>query len=162
MVKRSGSSQTISFSTSWAAHCRTRVTGCRVRLVAILALLFFAAVVLAALAIFRRSRLSARSNAVPQSVVSPPRPALSLDDALSALRIRRDRQSVLGVREALWHIAGATAGETLDDVLHHEPARNTGLVRVLVAIEHAAFTDDAHLEQAIDDALSAEELAIAR
>jgi hypothetical protein len=133
-----------------------------VRLLAFLVLVLFVAVVLAALAISRRRRFATPAKDAPQPTVSPPRAAIDLDDALADLRIRRDRPSVLGVREALWQMVGASLGETLDDVLQREPAHGNGLSRVLIAIEHAAFIDDAHLQQAIDNALSAGEHAIAR
>lgn len=131
-------------------------------LLAILALVLFVAGVFAALAVFRRRRLAARAEIEPHPAVRSPRTTIGVDDALSALRIRRDRSSVLCVREALWSVAGANEGATLGDVLQREPVRCDGLSPILIAIEHAAFIDDAHLQQAIDGALSAGEHAVAR
>ena len=129
-------------------------------LLAIFALLILAAAVFA-IGILRRRRV-ARAEIVLQPLVSSPRAAIGVDDALAELRIRRDRPSVLCVREALWHIAGASDGETLDDVLQHQEVRSDGLSRILISIEHAAFIDDAHLQRAIDNALSVSERVLAR
>ena len=131
-------------------------------LLSLLGLLLFVAVAFAALVIIRLRRLAARVETARQTVVSPPRATIGVDDALAALRVRRDRPSVLCVREALWHIAGASDGETLDDVLQHEEVRSDGLSRILISIEHAAFIDDVHLQRAIDNALSADEHMLAR
>jgi hypothetical protein len=136
----------------------------RTVLLVIFALLLLIAGVFAAMTAFRRRRrVAANSVRAPQPVNSQPSvPSIGLDEALASLRARRDRSSVLLVREALWNIAGAKQGETLGDVLQREPGRVNGLRGVLTAIESAAFVHDARLQQAIDNALSEGEHAIAR
>jgi hypothetical protein len=126
--------------------------------------LLLAAAIFALLVIFhRRRRRAAASDAAQPLINNPlPAPAIGLGEALANLRKRRDRSSVLCVREALWSIAGADKCETLGDLLQHPAARADGLRRMLIAIERAAFVHDTRLQQAIDDALSDEEQRIAR
>ncbi len=137
----------------------TRVT-IRTVLLIILGLALLAAV---AFAIFRRRRRHATAFDPAQRLMNNPLPApeIGLGEALANLRARRDRPSVLRVREALRRIAGASQSETLGDVLQHAPARDEDLRRMLIAIEHAAFVHDTRLQRAIDGALSAEEHSIA-
>jgi hypothetical protein len=71
--------------------------------------------------------------------------------ALANLKIRRDRASVLALRDIVWREAGAVRGETLRDVLRRPQAADGEMRRMLVAVERAAFTDDERLPQAIDD-----------
>ena len=128
----------------------------RAVLLAILALLLLAAAIFALSRIFlRRRTLAVSRDHAPQPVgPSQHAPLIGLDEALANLRTRRDRPSVLRVREALWSIVGANQGETLGDILRREPARSDGLRRILVAVEHAAFVHDTHLQQAIENALA--------
>lgn len=109
---------------------------------------------LAALVLLRRRFAPA---AVQIARDEPPAPApflpaapSELDDALSQLRARRDRQSVMRVRRALWRIAGADDGCTLNDVLRKPQAIDAHLRRLLVGIERAAFVEDGRLGAAID------------
>jgi hypothetical protein len=122
---------------------------------AILALLLLiAGAILAATMLRRRRAVAAKSETALKTAVPPPRaPPIGLHEALATLRIRRDRSSVMGVRETLWSIAGANQGDTLGDVLQREPAGSDGLRSALIAIERAAFIHDTHLQQAIDNAL---------
>jgi hypothetical protein len=136
----------------------------RTVLLIIFGTLLLAAVIFALLAIFRRRHHRASATDPVQPLVNNPLPApeIGLGEALANLRARRDRSSVLHVREALRSIAGASQSETLGDLLQHDPAHDEGLRRILIAIEQAAFVRDTRLQQAIDDALSAEEQRIAR
>lgn len=140
-----------------------RATG-RAILLGILALLLLATAIFALLRIFRRRGPVAMSCEPSQQAVGTPQrtPAIGLDEALANLRTRRDRSSVLDVREALWSIVGANRGETLGDVLQRKQARSDGLRHILIAIEHAAFVHDTHLQRAIENALSQGENRTAR
>jgi hypothetical protein len=124
--------------------------------------LLLAAVIFALLATFRRRHHQATDPVQPLINNPSPAPEIGLGEALANLRARRDRSSVLHVREALRSIAGASQSETLGDLLQHAPAHDEGLRRILIAIEQAAFVRDTRLQQAIDDALSAEEQRTAR
>ncbi|MGZ3563906.1 MAG: hypothetical protein ACXVAS_19055 [Vulcanimicrobiaceae bacterium] len=148
---------------SGTALQRSRAT-VRAILLAILALLLLAAAIFALVIIFRRRRaVAVNGDPAPLSVgPSQAAPSIGLDEALANLRKWRDRSSVLRVREALWSIVGASQGETLGDVLQGELVRSDGLRRVLIAIEHAAFVHDTHLQQAIEKALSEEGHRIAQ
>ncbi len=130
-------------------------------LLIILGLLLLAAVILA---VFRPRRHRATASDPAQSLINDPSPAPEIDlaEALANLRARRDRTSVLHVREALRSIAGASESETLGDLLQHAPAHDEDLRRMLIAIERAAFIHDTRLQQAIDGALSAKEHSTAR
>ena len=135
----------------------------RAALLVILGVLLLAAVIFALLAIRRLRRRATASDPTQPLISNPlPAPTIGLGEALANLRARRDRSSVLHVREALWSIAGASQSETLGDLLQHASADDESLRRMLVAIEHAAFVHDRRLQQAIDDALSGEEHGIAR
>ena len=135
----------------------------RTVLLIILGLLLLAATIFAFLAVFRRRHRATASDPVQPFINSPlPTPEIGLGEALANLRARRDRSSVLHVREALRSIAGASQSETLGDLLQHAQAHDEGLRPILVAIERAAFVHDTRLQQAIDDALSAEGQRIAQ
>lgn len=125
----------------------------RTVLLILLGLLLVAAAVLAVVRNLRRRHLAAGPQPVLQPVFAAAAPAMSFDEALANLRARRDRSSVLRVREALWSIAGANQGETLADVLQRGRSRADGLSGILIAVERATFTNDGHLQQAIDTAL---------
>lgn len=140
------------------APARTRTI-----LLVILGLLLVALAVLAMVRILRRRRpVAEKPNPAAPTTFSAVAPAMSFDEALADMRMRRDRPSVLRVREALWSRAGANQGETLDDVLRREPSRSNGLGRILIAIERATFTRDTQLQQAIEAALSEAERGVAR
>lgn len=132
-------------------------------LLGILALLLVSAAILAALRLLRRRRVVAvKDHPVSPTARSALAPSVSFDEALANLRTRRDRLSILRVREALWSSVGAYEGDTLGDVLQREPSRSDGLSGILIAIERAAFTHDTHLQQAIDTALAEAERGVAR
>jgi hypothetical protein len=99
---------------------------------------------------------AAASTPLPVAAVEPPGPSL-LDAALSELRARRDRSSIMRVRSVLWHIAGAKEGQTLGDVLRRPEAGDDVLRRMLLAVERAAFIEDERMPGAIDDVLSERE-----
>lgn len=118
--------------------------------------------------IFWRRR--ARPSPVPPPAPPPPPlpeiqelpdPARELASAFALLRQRRDRAAVLVLRNALWHAAGASSGETLSDVLRRPPATDEHLRRLLMIVERAAFIEQARLEGAIDDVLSEREWTFA-
>ena len=136
----------------------------RAALLIVLGLLLLAAIIIALLAIFRRRRRQATIPDPAQALINDALPAPKIDfgEALANLRVRRDRSSVLHVRQALWSIVGASQSETLSDLLQHPPAHDEDLRRMLIAIERAAFVHDTNLQRAIDDALSGAERSIAR
>ncbi len=104
--------------------------------------------------------------AVPAAPVQPPpipapQPPRALDAALAQLRVRRDRDSVMQVRAALWYIAGAQPGQTLGDVLTRPQATDEGLRALLIAVERAAFIEEERMADAIDNVLAQRERSIA-
>jgi hypothetical protein len=108
---------------------------------------------------WRRRRVPAPTpSATP---VAPTAPKNDLLLAFENLRAHRNRASVLHVREVLWHIAGASAGETLGDVLRRPAAGDEHLRRMLMIVERAAFTEQSRLDEAIDDVLSEKEWTFA-
>lgn len=131
----------------------------RTSLLIILGLLLLAAAIVAIQRMLRRRRHRPTDSEPEESPIETPMPAPEIDfcEALANLRTRRDRSSVLHVREALRSIAGATQTETLGDLLQHVPANGENLRPILIAIEQAAFVHDTRLQQSIDDALSADE-----
>jgi hypothetical protein len=59
------------------------------------------------------------------------------------------------VRSAIWQMIGASDGETLADVLQRPAAADPSTRDVLKALERAAFTYEADLPAALDDACAA-------
>jgi hypothetical protein len=89
---------------------------------------------------------------------SPPPPVSRRDriaDALTVLRAERTRASAVRVRSAIWQMVGASDGETLADVLQRPAAADPSTRDVLKALERAAFTYEADLPAALDDACAA-------
>jgi hypothetical protein len=127
-----------------------------------LELLLIAAAIFVVVAIFRRrpARVEAPPVPAPEPVM-PPSPEELLRQRLDDLRNRRDRQSVLGVRAALWAALGAKDGETLADVLRRPVAHDPRIHSLLVRVERATFIEDARLAEAIDDVLAERESTIA-
>lgn len=80
-----------------------------------------------------------------------PEPDRSLENALAHLRLRRDRISVMHARERLWEEVGAAKGQTLADVLTLPVAAHPRTRALLLALERAAFIDEARLQHAIDE-----------
>lgn len=118
----------------------------------------------------RRPRAVAHVPAAP-APVTVPRPAIQptaprsrrdrLQDALTVLRAEPTRASAVRVRTAVWSMVGASEGETLADVLQRPQAGDARTRDVLRALERAAFTYDADLRAAIEDACNALERALA-
>lgn len=135
------------------------------RLIALAFAAMLAAVALAAGILKIVSRMPAPARAAPQTVQAPalepaPQPPHALDAALAQLRLRRDRDSVMHVRSALWRIAGAKEGQTLGDVLSRPEAGDEDLRRLLIAVERAAFIEEDRIEDAIDAVLTEQEGSI--
>ena len=134
------------------------------RLIALALAAMVAAVALAAGILKMIARAPARPAPVPAEPLPaepPPQTPNTLDAALAQLRARRDRDAVLRVRSALWHIAGAKEGQTLADVLSRPEAIDEGLRRLLVAVERAAFIEEDRMAEAIDGVLTQREGSIA-
>jgi hypothetical protein len=91
--------------------------------------------------------------------VAPPPPERTLrqqiDDAVVVLRAERTRAAAVRVRAAVWGTIGASEGETLADVLRRPGTNDVPLRDVLIALERSAFTYDADLQPAIEDACGA-------
>lgn len=92
----------------------------------------------------------------PEPAPSPPVPPRTrrdqLTDALTVLRAERNRSASVRVRSAVWRMIGASDGETLADVLQRSDASDARMRSLLRSLERAAFTYDADLCAAIDDA----------
>ena len=119
-------------------------------------LLLLAALVFVVAAIFWRRRRVVTVEPVVYTPNPPPaQPPRSDDigDAFAQLRERRDRGSVIRLRTALWHAAGASAGETLSDVLRRPAASDDRMRRLLMTVERAAFIEQARLHEAIEEVL---------
>jgi hypothetical protein len=71
------------------------------------------------------------------------------------LRAERTRAAAVRVRAAVWRTIGASEGETLADVLRRPGSDDVPLRDVLIALERSAFTYDADLAPAIEDACGA-------
>ncbi|HEY1883117.1 MAG TPA: hypothetical protein VGG51_08755 [Candidatus Cybelea sp.] len=91
--------------------------------------------------------------------VAPPPPQRTLrqqiEDALVVLRAERTRAAAVRVRAAVWRTIGASEGATLADVLRRPGTDDVPLRDVLIALERSAFTYDADLAPAIEDACGA-------
>lgn len=136
----------------------------RTAALAVIEVVLVAAAVFVLIALFRRrprrpAEPAAAAPEVPPVVVDPPKNELA--GALERLRARRDRSAVMSVRAALWHLAGATSGETLSDVLRRPAATDVHLRRLLLIVERAAFIEHARLNGAIDEVLSEREWTVA-
>ncbi|HEY1975594.1 MAG TPA: hypothetical protein VGG89_03500 [Candidatus Baltobacteraceae bacterium] len=87
---------------------------------------------------------------------APPMPPRSrrdqFSDALTVLRAERNRGAAVRVRAAVWRMIGASDGETLGDVLQRPDAADARTRALLRSLERAAFTYDADLAPAVDDA----------
>jgi hypothetical protein len=101
----------------------------------------------------------------PAPAAPPPAPPRSrrdqLSDALTVLRAERNRGAAVRVRAAVWRMIGASDGETLADVLQRPDATDARMRALLRSLERAAFTYDADLAPAIDDACSSLETILA-
>lgn len=78
-----------------------------------------------------------------------------VEDALTVLRAEPTRPTAVRVRTAIWEMNGASEGETLGDVLRRAPSNGVAARDVLIALERSAFTYDADLKAAIEDACAA-------
>jgi hypothetical protein len=117
-------------------------------------------IALIAMVLLRRRRPIAEPIAAPPPAPAPPPPDVrsrrqQVQDALVVLRAERTRPAAVAVRTAIWRMVGASDGETLGDVLRRPDAREISMRQLLIALERAAFTYDADLRAAIEDACSA-------
>jgi hypothetical protein len=106
-----------------------------------------------------------RRRPVPATLPAPPPPPPQVqrtrsrreeaEDALAALRAQPSRSTAIAVRTAIWRMAGASDGETLNDVLRRPGSHDAAMRDLLVALERSAFTYDADLNAAIDGACRA-------
>jgi hypothetical protein len=119
-------------------------------------------VALGAVVVFAVRAAAARPRVVAPIVVQPVAPPLpertlrqQIEDALVVLRAERTRASAVRVRTAVWRTIGASEGETLADVLRRPGTNDAPLRDVLIALERSAFTYDADLQPAIEDACGA-------
>jgi len=127
----------------------------RSAVIVVIDLLLIAAALFVLFVIFvRRRRPPPVAKAEP--TVTPPAKN-DVASALAQLRERRDRHAVLNLRAALWHVAGASAGETLSDVLRRPAATDEHLRRLLMIVERAAFIERDRLDDAIEDVVSERE-----
>jgi hypothetical protein len=95
---------------------------------------------------------------VAQVVVPPPAQRSlrqQIEDALVVLKADPTRATAVRVRAAIWRTIGAPEGETLADVLRRPGSNDPPLRDVLIALERSAFTYDADLQPAIEDACGA-------
>lgn len=100
-----------------------------------------------------RAALTPQAPAPAPAPTKPPRSRRDrLSDALIVLRAERNRSAAVRVRSAVWRMIGASDGETLADVLQRPDATDARLHSLLRSLERAAFTYDADLSPAIDDA----------
>lgn len=121
-----------------------------------------ALVALGVIVFFAVRAAAARPRAVVPIVVQPVAPpvpertlAQYIEDALVVLRAERTRAAAVRVRTAVWRTIGASEGETLADVLRRPGTSDVPLRDVLIALERSAFTYDADLQPAIEDACGA-------
>jgi hypothetical protein len=104
-----------------------------------------------------------RRRPVAKVVPTPPPPPVEpvrsrrqeAEDALAALRAQPTRSTAVAVRAAIWRMAGASDGETLNDVLRRTSPRDLTTRNLLTALERSAFTYDGDLLAAIADACRA-------
>lgn len=74
--------------------------------------------------------------------------------ALADLQAEPSRACARRVRERIWQTMGASRFDTLADVLRRPAAHDAAVRGVLRALERAAFTHDADLRPALDDAIA--------
>ena len=124
-----------------------------------------ALVALLIVALLRRRRRTTVAPPAPAPAPAPP-PIVArsrrdqLEDALVVLRAERTRASAVAVRSAIWRMIGANDGATLGDVLRRRESSVPETRDLLIALERSAFTYDADLEAAIQDACFALERAM--
>lgn len=115
-------------------------------------------IVVVALLLFRgRRRVVPAIPAQPMPAPAPPPRTRrqQIEDAFAVLSAERTRAAAIRVRMAIWRMVGASDGETLGDVLRTIDSHDEETRRLLISLERSAFTYDADLEAAIDDACSA-------
>jgi hypothetical protein len=126
-------------------------------------ILVLAGTIAVVVVIARRSATADVRNAPPVIDEAPPLPPRTLHDqlrdALLVLRADPQRITAVAVRGAVWRAIGADEGETLSAVLRLHQATSEPMRRLLTALERAAFTYDADLPRAIEDACAALESA---
>lgn len=130
-------------------------------LVTLLVLALVLGGILLAIRLGRRAQVQAAFAQPPAPVADPiPQPMprtrrQQVEDARLVLNADRSRGGALRVRSAVWRMIGAPEGETLGDTLRRPGANQSPLRDVLIALERGAFTYDADLNPAIDDACAA-------
>lgn len=115
-----------------------------------LTLVFLFASVFVLLALFRRRARRSVAPVFEPEPVAPADPDAPVRAAFERMRERRDRQSVLDARAALWRRSGLAQGATLRDYCVREP--DDGRCALARALEIAAFIDDARFGPAVDRA----------
>lgn len=118
------------------------------------ALIWLAGIAAIVLVVFALARRRTAAPVPPPAPAPPPTvsPNERVRDALAVLRAERTRAAAVTVRNAIWQMVGACEGETLGDVLMRPAARDPEMRALLVALERSAFTHEADLVRAIDDA----------
>lgn len=117
-------------------------------------------IVIVVVVVLLRPRAKPLPVAPTAAPVAPP-PALErtrrdqASDALAVLRAERSRVAAIAVRSVMWRMMGASDGETLGDVLQRRDAHSAATRHLLIALERSAFTYEADLQAAIDDACAA-------
>lgn len=127
---------------------------------ALIELLLLVAAIFVVATLFRRRPAPRVETPVPVPVPPAPMPRSPediLQQRIDQLRTRRDRESVLSVRAALWSILGSKDGETLADVMRRPMAHDTRIRSFLLRVERAAFIEEARLSEAIDGVLAERE-----
>ncbi len=92
--------------------------------------------------------------AAPPPVEPPPSDEQPYAAALADLQADPTRAGARRARERIWRHMGASLYDTLADVLRRPAAHGVAVRGVLRALERAAFTHDADLQPALDDAIA--------
>ncbi len=128
-------------------------------IVGVVALVLALAVATVYLLLRRRRRPEIVAPSVPVPLQPEPGPTQTrnerLRDAALVLRAEQTRSVVRSVRVAVRALVGASAHETLADVLARLPDFDLDLVPLLRALERAAFTTDEDLPSAIQSCIRA-------
>lgn len=93
-------------------------------------------------------------STAPPAVEPPAKDEHPYATALVDLRADPSRAGARRVRERMWQHIGASQFDTLADVLRRPAAHDAAVRGVLRALERAAFTHDADLQSALDDAIA--------
>ncbi|MGC8485541.1 MAG: hypothetical protein ACP5O6_07930 [Candidatus Baltobacteraceae bacterium] len=149
------------FATAGSAVGRLLPILARIALIATAVLALAFALALVAAYVLLRRRRSREPDLPPEPVPTAPEPAQEpsrnerLRDAMVVLRAEPTRRVVRSVRVDVRSLVGASARETLADLLDRLPDRDRDLVPLLRALERAAFTTDEDLPGAIQTCIRA-------